>query len=450
MDTICAISTHPQPAAIGIVRASGPLARDAASRLFRPRNPAYPPYPHSRLVAGALVLPARKFPEISECLLCFFEGPKSYTGEDVCEFHCPGSPMLLGELMEELVRQGCRPAERGEFTRRAWENRRIDLPAAEVLNELIRARTREGMLLAASQMNPALSDRIAAARAALVDTISTLEAAIEFGETDGLSIDRCRMAARLEAQALEQDALAQSFSASRALREGCRVVITGKANTGKSTLFNYLAGCDRAIVHSRPGTTRDVLRETIELGRITVTLHDTAGFRETPSGDEVEAEGIRRTQDILSHSDGAIVVLDGSQPLESADRTVLDTARSKPHIVVLNKIDLGRDQAHQEGIEVSLTRGDGRERIVPAIEEKFGGTEAAQTAPMLMTLRQKRCVMRSASALHRAARVLRSGGDEEVAAEELREASEAMGDLAGEVTPQEVIDRVFSTFCIGK
>ena len=449
MDTICAISTHPQPAAIGIVRASGPLAGKVASKLFRPRNAAYPPYPHGRLLVGALALPARG-QEVPECLLCFFEGPRSYTGEDLCEFHCPGSPILLGELMEELVRQGCRPAERGEFTRQAWVNGRVDLPAAEVLNELIRARTREGMLLAASQMNRALSERIGAARAALVDTISTLEAAIEFGETDGVGIDRREMVERIEAQASAQDALAQSFSASRALREGCRVVITGKANTGKSTLFNYLAGCERAIVHSRPGTTRDVLRETIELGRITVTLHDTAGFREAATGDEVEAEGIRRTHDMLKHSDGAIVVLDGSQPLEDADRAVLDAARRKPHLILLNKIDLGRDRTHQEGMEVSLTRGDNRDEIAPAIARVFGGAEWAQTGPMVLTLRQKRCVTKSAAALHRAARVLRSGGEEEVAAEELREASEAMSDLAGEVTPQEVIDRVFSSFCIGK
>ncbi|MBI2839607.1 MAG: tRNA uridine-5-carboxymethylaminomethyl(34) synthesis GTPase MnmE [Acidobacteria bacterium] len=451
-DSICAISTYPQNAAIGIVRASGPGVLEMAGQLFVSRDPSYPPFPRGRLVVGSITLLTRGR-QIPECLLACFPGPRSYTGEDVCEFQVPGNVLLLGEIMEELVRLGCRPAEKGEFTRRAWENGRMDLPAAEMLNELIRARTREGMLLAASQMDGALSRRIAAMRQELVDLITCLEAVIEFGETEGVALDRAAMIERSGRLAAELNELARSFSAVRSLREGCRVVIAGKANVGKSSLFNYLAGTPRAIVHDVPGTTRDVLRETVEIGGVTMTLHDTAGFR-AGVVDGVEGEGQRRSQTAMAGCDGMIVVVDGSAPLEEPDRSVVAAARAKRSMVIVNKIDLGR---HPEcrvdtlvpTIEVSALVGTNCEGIGPLIERVFRGESPAE-GPMVMTLRQKRCLGRAGEAARRAVAGLEAGQAEEIVAEELRASAVGMSELIGEVSPQEVVDRIFAGFCVGK
>lgn len=452
VESICAISTYPQNAAIGIVRASGPGVLEMAGQLFLSRKPDYPPFPRGRLILGSIALRTRGR-QIPECLLACFPGPRSYTGEDLCEFHVPGNVLLLGEIMEELVRLGCRPAEKGEFTRRAWENGRMDLPAAEMLNELIRARTREGMLLAASQMDGGLSLRIVAMRQELLDLITGLEAVIEFGETDGVALDRAAMIDRSARLAAALDELARSFSAARSLREGCRLVIVGKANVGKSSLFNYLAGTPRAIVHGIPGTTRDVLRETVEIGGATMTLHDTAGFR-TGVVDGVEGEGQRRSLSAMEACDGVIAVVDGSAPLEETDRGVLAAVREKRGMVVINKVDLGRHpecnlDSRVPAIEVSVLRGTNCAGIGPMIERIFRG-ESPADGPMVLTLRQKRCLVRAAEAARRGMACLEAGQAEEIVAEEFRASAAGMGDLIGEVTPQEVVDRIFAGFCVGK
>lgn len=451
-DTICAIATNPGQGAVGILRVSGPEAESIAGGIFRARHDRYPPFPSRRMILGDLHLPARDR-IVPDCLLVMFYTPRSFTGEDVCELHCPGNPILLGEIIEELVRRGARPADRGEFTRRAWENGRIDLPAAEALNEIVRAHTREGMLLAASQMNRGLSEKIGMLRAELVEHLTAIEAVIEFDETDSVGIDREGLAGELDQTAAAFEKMSAGFSATRSLMEGCRVVIAGRANAGKSSLFNYLAGRPSAIVHHVPGTTRDLLKESVEISGVALTLLDTAGFRDL-SGDAVEAEGIRRSRQALEGCDGVVVVLDQSSPTDEADEAVAELARRKPHVAVVNKIDLDRHSAFRAGllqpaVEVSLLTGQNCEAVPSMIARVFGRGEIG-TTPVILTLRQKQCVDRGAVALRNSAACLRNSESEEIAAEEVRGGIEALEELTGAIAPQEIVDRIFSDFCIGK
>ena len=452
METICAICTALHPAAVGIVRVSGPQVPNLASILFKAKSSAYPPFPPGRLVLGTLQLRTQGR-EIPHCLFCYFAGPHSYTGEDCCEFHCIGNPILLADLVDELVVAGCSVAKPGEFTRRAWENGRIDLTTAEILNEFVRTRSRAGMLLAASQFSGELFRTAHLIRERLIHLLSTLEASIEFGETDRISINKEEMARELRDLLHHHDCLLKNFSTAQLLREGRRIAISGKANVGKSTLFNYLAGQERAIVHPQPGTTRDILREIVELGGIAVTLHDTAGLR-TDSDDGLEVEGMRRTRRLIEECDGVILVADGSAPLEEIDRTLLRVNQSRPCLLVINKADLGQHpewsfKPDMPAIRLSLRTGLRCDSLIPLLRETFGKFDIEE-GPLLVTLRQKECVSRSKSSLQMVLDAYLSHDFEEVVVEDLRLAAQAMGELSGDVCSTEIIDRIFADFCIGK
>jgi len=449
-DTICAIATSHHPSAIGIVRVSGPLAGHLADTVFQPRNPV--PLPPGRLVLGALRLSVCES-AVPQCMLVFFAGPNSYTGEDLCEFHCLGNPLILADLMDELVSGGCRVAEPGEFTRRAWENGKIGLLDAESLNELARSRTRAGIRLAVRQMGGDLARWVEETRNRLVGLISEVEAAIEFGDTDGMEIDATGIATALEEVVAGHEALLRTFSTARAMREGRHLVVVGRPNVGKSTLFNLLAGQDRAIVHAHPGTTRDILRESMEIAGFPVILHDTAGLR-TSSPDSIETEGIRRTTRLVDQAEHLILVFDQSSPMDPSDRGVLEAGRGKRCVAILNKSDLGRHpdwegEFEWPALRVSLRTGENSEKIRPLLEGAFR-TDGIDEGPLLATLRQKDAVQRSARSLVRAISALSTGETEEVVAEELRGSASALGELAGEIRAKDVIDRIFSEFCIGK
>ncbi|GIW42467.1 MAG: tRNA modification GTPase MnmE [Candidatus Binatia bacterium] len=452
-DTIAAVATPAGPGGIGIVRLSGPDALAIGLRLFRFSRPVPRPQSH-RLYPGTVL--DRTGRALDRGLFVVMLGPRSYTGEDVVEFHCHGSPLLLRLLVRECCALGARPAERGEFTRRAFFNRKIDLVQAEAVAQLVGAKSEGAVRAGAEQLAGALSAGLAEVRESLLSLEAHLEALIDFPEED-LELEPQALLRELERVAAKLRDLAASFERGRLLREGLRVVLVGKPNVGKSSLLNALLGTERAIVTPIPGTTRDVIEESVEIEGIPVVLCDTAGLRSDP--DEVEKLGIDRTRARLESADGVVVVLDRSSPLDVEDLGVLEEARSRRGVLAVNKCDLAgaweprllaEQAAGKEIVELSAKTGQGLDRLLDALARCFMLTEASEPGPTLTLARHRDLVEKARSAVERAREALASGIPPDAAAVDIQAALEHIGCLTGEVTTEEVLDRIFSEFCVGK
>lgn len=455
-DTIVAISTPPGRSGIGIVRLSGPAAREIARRIFRPK------------AEGADLAPRRAtFGEIrdpdtgdlvDEAVVTFFPGPHSYTGEDVVELSCHGSPVVLRRVLDLALEHGARAAGPGEFTLRAFLNGRIDLVQAEAIRDLIEAQTVTQARVALRQMQGSLSRRLQPIRQSLVDAIVQMETAVEFVEEDILTESRSSLIARLDGMIAELETIAAQYRTGRIVREGIHVAIVGKPNVGKSSLFNRLLERERAIVTEIPGTTRDMLIETASIEGVPVHLVDTAGLRE--ASDRVERLGIERSREAIADADLVLVVLDGSQPLDEDDRTVLDATRSVPRLLVINKHDLPERldpaaiQAPQEPAplcRVSALTGQGLDELRRQILEILTAGSAFQPEDVILTnARHHRLILAARDAIVQARRALDEGYSEEVALVGLHDALRCLGELTGEVTIEDILNQIFSTFCIGK
>ncbi len=436
-DTIAAIASAAGRGGIGIVRLSGPRAKPIGERICgRALEPRHARHARFRDRDGAI---------LDDGIALLFAAPASYTGEDVVELQAHGSPVLLHELLETCCALGARRARAGEFSQRAWENGRLDLAQAEAVADLIAADDLHAARAARRSLEGGFSQRVEALARALLALRVQLEASIDFADEELDADGEAGLRRRLDAARAQLDALLAAAEQGRRLRDGLHAVIVGPPNAGKSSLLNALAGSDRAIVADLPGTTRDLLQETIRVDGVELTLVDTAGLRE--EGDAIEREGMRRARAELARADAALVVLDARDP-QRGRASVEAALAGVPGIVWLhNKSDLLPAQATAEGaILVSARTGAGFDALHARLRALAGvGGEGAFSARA-----------RHVDALQRARALLDEAVDgfaaarPELAADSLRRAHDALGEITGRVLPDALLGHIFATFCIGK
>jgi tRNA modification GTPase len=453
-DTIAAISTPPGRGGIGIVRLSGPRSASIAAQLVKLRQPLE----HARArLADVLDFEAAEAARIDEALVTFFAAPNSYTADDLVEIAAHGSPVVLELLLRRALDLGARLAEPGEFTQRAFLAGRLDLTEAEAVRDLIEAQTLTQARQAASQLGGALSHRTAPVKESLVELIALLEAGIDFAEDDVDVTPQVEIAERIAALTTPLASLEASYARGRIVHDGLTLALVGRPNVGKSSLFNRLVERDRAIVTATPGTTRDTVTERISLGGIPLDLVDTAGLREgaPESLEEAEQLGMRRSREALADAALILVVLDAAQPLNAEEKDLLATVENRPAIAVFNKCDLV--QAHSAVAEVagipalstSALTGEG----IPELRDRIltlatGG--AADEPGMLTNLRQHQAITTAIGALADAAKANDGGIPHEMILLDLYRALWALDSLTGQTTPDDILNLIFSTFCIGK
>jgi tRNA modification GTPase len=467
-DTIVAISTPPGRGGIGIVRLSGPQAASIAAQLVRLRQPLE----HGRArLADVLDAPdamrsrvegeSASLERIDEALVTFFGAPHSYTAEDLVEIAAHGSPVVLEMLLSRALGLGARLAEPGEFTQRAFLAGRLDLTQAEAVRDLIEAQTLTQARLAASQVGGALSRRVEPVKQALVELIALLEAGIDFAEDDVDVTPAAEIARRIGELTPPLTALKASFARGRIIHDGLTLAIVGRPNVGKSSIFNRLVERDRAIVTATPGTTRDTVTERISLEGIPLELVDTAGLREGLRGGLEEAEqlGIHRSREALADAALVVVVLDATEQLNDEERRLLAAVEGRPALVAVNKSDLignlseaGHPQSDCAGIPAVATSaltGEG----IPALRERIlalatGG--AAAEPGMLTSLRHQQAIAGALAALGDAAQANAASVPHEMILLDLYRALWALDSLTGQTTPDDMLNLIFSSFCIGK
>jgi tRNA modification GTPase len=453
-DTIIAISTPPGHGGLGIVRLSGCRALSIAKKIFRPRRKHWRGIHPQAWILGDL-FDSEKNEPVDEAFICYFPGPRSYTREDVVEVSCHGSPVILEEAVRLGVRAGARPAHPGEFTLRAYLGGRIDIIQAEAVNDLITATSLQQAKISLGQLRGGLSRHIDSLRGRIIDLISLLEASIEFPD-ENLGISPEDAARSLEDVILAVEKLTASFETGRALTEGINLAIVGRANVGKSTLFNALLDQERAIVSPFAGTTRDYLRERIKIKNSFFHIIDMAGLGRPAH--PVDRDGVKRSQELASRSDGVLLVLDASRRQTAADLKLIENYKRKKMILVFNKADLpGKIDRRRcraanpscRTISVSALKGTNIPRLKSVLLETFvPGLEGREE--VILHLRQRLLLDQIAAALGDALKRLRQGYSEEVSAEEVRRALPLLGQLTGEVRADEVIDNIFGRFCVGK
>lgn len=442
-DTIAAVASPAGTGAVALLRVSGNDALAVALRVFRggELSPRRAVFGTVRNASGQV---------IDSVLATYFQGPASFTGEDTVEITCHGGMLVTQRVLEELLRSGARAAEPGEFSQRAWLNGKMDLTQAEAVMDVISAQTDMALRAAQRQLDGALGRGVLALRDELLEVLAHVEAYIDFPEED-ISPDTGEMLqgnVRKVAQGVAR--MLSTASQGRILREGARTVLAGAPNAGKSSLLNRLLGCERAIVSERPGTTRDTIEEVINLQGIPLRLVDTAGLRGVVT-DDIELESAARTRRMVENADLLLEIVDSHQP--PGERLAPPPESVAKHLLVLNKTDLGVHEAWQaqEGLRISCLTGRGMEslttRIVDLLTgsgEGFTGMEAAVNA------RHKACLERAATGLTAAIQQLEAGVAPEFVALDLREALDALGEIAGRTGSEELLGVIFSRFCIGK
>jgi tRNA modification GTPase len=453
-DTIAAIATPPGRGGIGVVRISGPSASRIARRLtthagaFEPRRATFTWIRASARAEGGA---AHNATPIDQAVVTFFPAPRSYTGEDVVELSVHGSPVVLRAVVAEAIDLGARLAEPGEFTLRAFLNGRVDLPQAEAIADLIDAVTPLQARAAFDQLQGTLTREIAELDASLFDLVARLEASIDFPDEGYHFVESGAVASALEGLAGRTAALLAQGRRGRIVREGLQVAIVGRPNVGKSSLFNALVGAPRAIVTDTPGTTRDLVTETIDLLGVRVTLVDTAGLR--LASDEVEAEGVERARQAQRVADLSLLVVDGSVPPRDRDEPQHVDTKS---LVVVNKIDLaGGTVAHRQAeasYPVSAKTGAGLDHLRTAIVRALD-VEPPTECPAITNLRHITLVERAYQSIERARRAVAENDDglpEEFVLADLQQARSAFEEIVGRRTPDDVLAHIFGRFCIGK
>ena len=445
---IAAVSTGNQVSAIGIIRLSGDDCVSIAQRVFS-RNLL--DAPNRKLILGCLKDTQGR--TIDQCMAVVSRAPHSYTGEDTVEFHCHGSPALLAAGLDSLYAAGARPARRGEFTKRAFLNGKLDLTQAEAVIDLIEAETADAAANAAGQVGGALQKKLDPIYRTLTDLCSHFHAVLDYPDEDieGFGLSNYASALRQAAKALYD--LLGTYHQGRILRQGVAAAIVGRPNVGKSSLLNALAGFERVIVTDIPGTTRDTVEQSVLVGSTRLRLIDTAGIRET--GDTVEALGVRRSRQALEQADLVLFVCDGSQPLTPEDREIIDACCDAPHAIALvNKVDLGQvvepgDLPFLNVICTSLPEGRGLDQLADVIDLEFQG-ETPCDGSILTNSRQYDACRRAYEAMLRALKGLQLGLTPDAVLTDVEEAMEAMGEVTGATVREDITARIFERFCVGK
>jgi tRNA modification GTPase len=450
-DTIAALATASGPGAISIVRVSGPDALPLADTLFHCAGERPSQRPGGSFVYGRIGSGSHR---LDEGLLLIFRAPKSYSREDVVEFQCHGGRESGRRILKLILDSGARPAEPGEFTRRAFLNGRLDLLQAEAVMDLISAQSGRAAEAAVEQLAGRLSERILALYHTVIAACADLEATLDFPEED-FPDDFAARALESVIKAIDvTHSLLATWEEGHRLREGALVVISGRPNAGKSTLLNRLLGKDRAIVAPTPGTTRDTLEEAFIMNGIPIRLVDTAGLRET--GCAIEQAGILRARDYIGKADLRIHVVDVSQPYDETDLQLLDPSKSEQTIVLLNKTDLVQvvSSSHYESyncIRMSLTHDDGLGALLEVMREKLDKqTDALPHATI--SERHRQLLTDALDDLKSASELMRNGKPDGLvpAAAHLHEAASELGRITGRLFYQDMLDHIFSRFCIGK
>lgn len=452
--TICALATPPGEGGIATVRVSGPDAYGIVGKIFAPvrQGKSVADAKGYTAMLGHYLLHGA---EMDECVALFFRAPHSYTGEDVIELSVHGGTAMADGLLEALITAGCAPAGPGEFTRRALENGRMSLTQAEAVMEVIAANGRQGAALAKSALDGRLAKRIGKIQIALQTLNAHLTAWVDYPEEDVPELSDAAFVGTLTEQKDALDALISGYSAGAVLRHGVDCVLLGRPNVGKSTLLNLLSGFERAIVTPVAGTTRDVVEQEIQLAGVRLLLADTAGIRDTD--DLVEAEGIRRSYRHLERAGLVLAVFDGSAPLSPADLSLAEKCAGRPAVAILNKTDLPQ-QADEESLRpyfstvVNISAKDAA--FLPAVEQAVTDAlhlaEADPDAGLLANERQLAAARTAQAALADALEAVNGGYTLDAAGVCVDDALRALYELTGENAGDDVIDEVFSRFCVGK
>ncbi|MDR3207288.1 MAG: tRNA uridine-5-carboxymethylaminomethyl(34) synthesis GTPase MnmE [Oscillospiraceae bacterium] len=453
-DTIAALSTPPVSGAIGVIRLSGPTAVAVAGRVFvRRSEEALAAAPPRRLCMGRVR--DETGATLDQALAVVFPGPDSYTGEDVVELHCHGSLPALRETLKALYRNGARPAEPGEFTKRAFLNGRMDLTQAEAVIDLITAETGDAARNAAGQLDGTLGRSLTRVWDKLTFLCAHFQAMVDYPEEDVPPLTNGQIAAELTELGGELARLGDTYNRGRRLREGIPCALLGKPNVGKSSLLNALLGYDRAIVTETPGATRDTLEESVHMGGVWLRVSDTAGLRETD--DEAERQGVQRARQAARRAGLVLLVLDGSCELDDADRAVMDEARGGPAVVLVNKSDLPcrmdmetLESAFLYVLPVSARTGTGLEALDSVLRRIFAAGSPPCDGGILTNLRQAEAVARAAAALTETAAALTRGVTPDAALTGLEDALGALEECTGRQANQDILTQIFARFCIGK
>ena len=497
-DTICAIATPVGEGGIGIIRVSGAQAVEVAAHVVRPRNrqPLHQLESHRLYLSDVLYPENARGPErppsplapgegqgegpnpgegkaqgsaIDEALVVVMRKPRSYTGEDVVEIQTHGGAWILQATCHGLIRHGARLAQPGEFTKRAFLNGRLDLTQAEAVLDTIQATTSRSLQAAQSLLRGSLSKEIDAFRERLIRVLAHVEAGMDFAEEDITFIQAAEVQQALTDTQRAVERLITSYEEGRIIREGIKVAIIGRPNVGKSSLLNALLKLDRAIVSDQPGTTRDVIDESLNIRGIPLRLLDTAGLRQTQ--DKIEGEGIRRTEDAIAEADVLLLVVDGSVGVTDEDRDVFETYCSRKYLLVMNKMDLpesgtfsplplgegkgeGPSQGEGEGaglVKVSAKTGEGLDHLTEVIQSVCLKEGLEATPSVLVTrLRHKAGLEQAHRSIEEAMRSLERKESGECVALDIRAALDALGEITGAVSTEDILDRIFQDFCIGK
>ena len=449
-DTIAAIATPIGEGALAVIRLSGENALTIAAKCFKPiGDSSFSPTKAAThtLHYGKIVSGER---EIDEVLISVMLAPRTFTRENVVEITCHGGMVASRSVLQAVLSAGARSAEPGEFTRRAFINGRIDLAQAEAVSDVIQAHTDLALAAANEQLGGKLSQHINHLRDDLMHTLAHIEAHIDFPDEDISPETMAQLKGRLEAAMAFIDELLATADEGRILRRGIRAVIVGRPNSGKSSLLNQLLGHDRAIVATTAGTTRDTIEETANIRGIPVVFIDTAGLREATN--EVEAEGIRRSHDSISRAELILHVIDASEALTEEDRLYLEQFAIRKRVIIANKMDLSRIlEFEEECVETSATQGIGIEALKDAIRDKvWSGEIQADMLPAMINARLQDALVRAQEGVKQSLRTLGPHAPLELIAADLRIATNAVGEVVGKTSTEDLLDSIFSQFCIGK
>ena len=454
-DTIGAIATPPGEGGVAIVRVSGIDAEAIGARIFV-RSAGKSGRMKSHTLYHGRIRDPQSDRILDEALLTVMRKPRSYTGEDVVEIHCHGGAFVVRQILGLILRQGARQADPGEFTKRAFLNGRLDLTQAEAVLDLIRAKTDKSAGIAINQVSGVLTTWVAELREELLDISVQVEAAIDFPEEEIELLRRQQLIGKIQALEQKISCISATYDWGKLYREGARVCICGRPNVGKSSLLNALLGEDRVIVTAVAGTTRDVIEESISLDGVPAVLWDTAGIRE--SDDQIERMGVDLSRRHMSKADVVLVVLDGSEPLMSDDELLLAGCPSKKILVAVNKSDLpqrldagdlSRLANSGEVRAVSAKTGDGIEQLKKSLRDLLIDSEM-EGSLVITNLRHRVALDRSESSLSRAAVSLGEGYAAEFVAMDLNEARVALEEITGIIQSDDILERLFANFCIGK